>query len=46
MTHLRSDPQVSPAAIAEMLPTSPVLTAPPGSNGEIIAQLYRHPSAA
>jgi AraC family transcriptional regulator len=45
MTHLRSYPQVTPSAIAEMLPTSPVLTAPPGSNGEIIAQLYRHPSA-
>jgi AraC family transcriptional regulator len=46
MTHLRSDPDVTPAVIAEMLPTPPVWTSPPGSDGEMIAQFYRHPSAS
>jgi AraC family transcriptional regulator len=45
MTHLRSDPRVTPAAIARMLPTPPVWTSPPSSDGEMIAQFYRHPSA-
>ena len=45
MTHLRSDPEVTPAAIARMLPTPPVWTSPPGTDVEMIAQFYRHPPA-
>jgi len=45
MTHLRSDPSVTPTAIAQMLPTPPVWTSTAGNAGDMIAQFYRHPPA-
>ena len=43
MTHLRSDPSVTPAALAQILPSRPVYTASPARHRDMIAQFYRHP---